>query len=204
MRGLIGRLTLRLFQSLTRVRDKLWSMFVGGAFREFGGKSTLSMPCRLAATQHIRIGSGVFLGPGCWLQALPRDGAPEPRLDVGDGTSVSGTCVLSAAQEVVLEENVLLARNVYVSDHIHAYDDVTKAIQHQGLDKVAPVRIKTGAWLGQNVVVCPGVTIGRGSVIGANSVVTSDVPDFSVAVGAPARTVKTFAPATERELETVG
>jgi acetyltransferase-like isoleucine patch superfamily enzyme len=67
---------------------------------------------------------------------------------------------------------------------------------HQGVDKIQPVLIKRGAWLGQNVVVCPGVTIGRGSVIGANSVVVKDIPDFSVAVGAPARVVKSI---TSRE-----
>jgi acetyltransferase-like isoleucine patch superfamily enzyme len=57
----------------------------------------------------------------------------------------------------------------------------------QGIDRVAPVVIEDGAWLGENVVVCPGVTIGRGAVVGANSVVLHDVPARSVAVGAPAR-----------------
>ncbi len=62
----------------------------------------------------------------------------------------------------------------------------------QGLRDVAEVRIGAGAWLGQNVVVMPGVTIGCNAVIGANSVVTSDVPDHSVAVGAPARLIRRF------------
>jgi acetyltransferase-like isoleucine patch superfamily enzyme len=57
---------------------------------------------------------------------------------------------------------------------------------------VMPVLIRQGAWLGQNVVVCPGVTIGRGAVIGANSVVNRDIPDFCVAAGAPARVLKSI------------
>ncbi|MGH2840338.1 MAG: acyltransferase, partial [Solirubrobacteraceae bacterium] len=65
----------------------------------------------------------------------------------------------------------------------------------QGLDPVAPVEIGDGAWLAQNVVVCPGVRVGRGAVVGASAVVTRDVPDFCVAVGAPARVVHEFAPA---------
>jgi acetyltransferase-like isoleucine patch superfamily enzyme len=86
------------------------------------------------------------------------------------------------------------ARNVYIADHSHAYDDVGVPVLAQGVTRVAPVEIEDGAWLGQNVVVGPGVRIGAGAVVGANSVVLSDVPDYSVAVGAPARVVRTFAP----------
>ena len=60
----------------------------------------------------------------------------------------------------------------------------------QGVDKIAPIVIGDGAWLGENVVVCPGVHIGRGAVVGANSVVVRDVPARAVAVGAPAVVVR--------------
>ena len=59
---------------------------------------------------------------------------------------------------------------------------------------VEPIVIEDGAWLGENVIVCPGVRIGRGAVVGGNAVVTRDVPDWSLAVGAPARVVRTWAP----------
>jgi acetyltransferase-like isoleucine patch superfamily enzyme len=85
---------------------------------------------------------------------------------------------------------VLLARGVYIADHGHAFDDRTRAVLDQGIDRVAPVEIGEGAWLGQNVVVGPGVRIGRGAVIGANAVVLDDVPDHAVAVGVPARVVR--------------
>ncbi len=104
---------------------------------------------------------------------------------------MAGSCVISAVRGVVIEEDVLFARNVYVSDHIHKYEDRDKPILDQGVDKIAPVLIQRGAWLGQNVVICPGVTIGRGAVVGANSVVNRDVPDYALAVGAPARVIKT-------------
>jgi acetyltransferase-like isoleucine patch superfamily enzyme len=100
--------------------------------------------------------------------------------------------VISAAQSVVLGRKVLIARGVYISDHAHAFDDPDKAILDQGIDGVAPVAIGDGAWLGENVVVTPGVTIGRGAVIGANAVVLDDVPDRAIAVGVPARVVRTL------------
>jgi len=119
---------------------------------------------------------------------------------IGDGVNISGNCVLSAVSSVRLGRDVLLARNVYISDHSHAYEDVTRPVRKQGLSNVRPVAIGDGAWLGQGVVVCPGVSIGRGAVVGAGSVVLHDVPAFSVAVGAPARIVRSFGP---RELSSV-
>jgi acetyltransferase-like isoleucine patch superfamily enzyme len=108
---------------------------------------------------------------------------------------IAGSCVLSAVAHVRLGRKVLLARNVYISDHIHAYEDTTEAVLDQGVARVEPVDIGDGAWLGQNVVVCPGVSIGRGAVVGANAVVVDDIPDYCLAVGAPARVVRTFAAA---------
>ena len=133
----------------------------------------------------------MFVGGGSYLQVLyDDDGAG--RLEVGDGTSVTGSCVLSAASSVRIGRNVLLARNVYVADHRHGFEDPSRPVLAQGVDQVAPVVIGDGAWLGQNVVVGPGVTIGAGAVVGANSVVLDDVPPHAVAVGAPARVVRTF------------
>lgn len=162
------------------------------AFASFGKRSVLMCPLRLVGEERIAIGNRVFIGPGSWLQTLPEDHNSSVAMVLGDGTSIAGGCVISAVRQVILEEEVLVARNVYISDHMHKYTDINTSILCQGLDKIRPVRVKKGAWLGQNVVVCPGVTIGQGAVIGANSVVTRDVPDFSVAAGAPARVVKTY------------
>ncbi len=82
-----------------------------------------------------------------------------------------------------------MARNVYIADHMHAFEDIQLPVLAQGITEVGAVEIGDGAWLGQNVVVGPGVRIGRGAVVGANSVVLADVPDHTVAVGAPAATV---------------
>ena len=85
--------------------------------------------------------------------------------------------MISAARSVRLGRDVLMARNVYISDHQHAFEDTTRPVLAQGVTRVAAVEIGDGAWLGENVVVGPGVTIGRGAVIGANAVVLESVPD---------------------------
>ena len=103
---------------------------------------------------------------------------------------------ISAAKQIVIGESVLLARNVYISDHGHAFDDVSRPIMAQGITIPAPVFIGSGTWIGQNAVILPGTVIGKNCVIGANSVVNRSVPDFTVAVGVPARLLKTFNPTT--------
>lgn len=187
MRRYVGRASLGAYRLLHRTWGKLFSLASAGAFGHFGARTVLQPPVRLVGEARIAIGNDVWIGAGSWLQSLGDDGVT---LEIGDGARAAGNCVLSAASSVRIGRKVLLARGVYISDHIHRYDNVPQAVMDQGLDRVEPVEIADGAWLGENVVVCPGVRIGRGSVVGANSVVTEDIPDYCVAVGAPARVVR--------------
>jgi len=191
-RRALGRLSLGSYRLAQRVWGKGFSLLAGGAFAEFGPRSVLQPPVRVAGEAGIAIGSDVWIGAGSWLQSLSEEDGVVLR--IGDGTSISGNVVISAAHSVRLGDKVLLARGVYISDHVHNYGDTTRAVLDQGIGRLQPVEIGDGAWLGENVVVCPGVTIGRGAVVGANAVVTADVPDHSLAVGAPARVVRSFHP----------
>jgi tetrahydrodipicolinate N-succinyltransferase len=188
----IGRLSLFCYRAAVRATAKCFSILVSGAFAGFGKKTVLMLPIRLGGENRISIGDGVFVGAGSWLQTHSDGLNKSLAIRIGRNTSIAGNCVISAVRSVTLEEDVLLARNVYISDHIHKYTDIETSIVAQGLDKISPVIIQKGAWLGQNVVVCPGVTIGQGAVIAANAVVTKNVPHHSVAAGAPARIVKTI------------
>jgi lipopolysaccharide O-acetyltransferase len=184
-----GRAALGAYRLAIRVRAKGFSLLSSGAFESFGSRSVLQPPIRLDGEDRIAVGSDVFVGAGAWLQVLSGpDG--EGFIEIGDGCSLAGGCVLSSAASVRLGRRVLFARHVYVADHRHAFADGTRAVLDQGIEQVAPVTIGDGAWLGENVVVGPGVTIGRGAVIGANAVVLADVPERAVAVGAPARIVR--------------
>lgn len=188
------------YRAATRVRDKLFSLTARGSFEHFGRRSVIQLPVRLSGEARISVGDDVFVGAGSWLQVLD---AVDPSgsgtaIEIGSGTSIAGTCVLSAASRISLGRSVLLARNVYIADHVHAYEDAGVPVLDQGLTRVAPIEIGDGAWLGQNVVITPGVRVGRGAVVGANSVVRDDVPDFAVAVGAPARVVRQLDPDATR------
>jgi acetyltransferase-like isoleucine patch superfamily enzyme len=192
LRAATGTSFLAMHRLASRTWGKGFSLLSAGAFADFGARSVLQPPIRLGGATRIAVGSDVFVGAGSWLQAIGDEQGGRVALTIGDGTSIAGSCVLSAASSVRLGRKVLLARNVYISDHIHAYRDTTRAVLDQGIERIEPVEIDDGAWLGQNVVVCPGVRIGRGAVVGANAVVVEDVPDHTLAVGAPARVVKRF------------
>jgi lipopolysaccharide O-acetyltransferase len=188
-RRLLGRISIGVYRQFRRGYAKLFSLAVSGAFASFGTNSVVEPPFRIEGEKWISLGSGVFIGTGSWLQAIPEAETDEIVLRIGDGVSIVGSCVISGVRSVTIGDRALFARNVYIADHSHAFGDARTAIRDQGVDRVAAVEIGAGAWLGENVVIGPGVRVGTGSVVGANAVVLSDVPDRSVAVGAPARIV---------------
>ncbi|NCV96643.1 MAG: acyltransferase, partial [Acidimicrobiia bacterium] len=89
--------------------------------------------------------------------------------------------------------DVWTGHHVYITDQNHGYEDVTRPISQQTQPE-RPVVIGDGSWLGAGTVVLPGATIGKHVAVGANSVVTGVLPDFCVAVGAPARVIKRYDP----------
>jgi acetyltransferase-like isoleucine patch superfamily enzyme len=91
----------------------------------------------------------------------------------------------------VIGDHVLTANNVYISDNLHGYEDVTRPIMHQRVRFKKVVVIGDGCWIGENACII-GATIGRNSIIGANAVVTCDIPDYAVAVGIPAVVIRRF------------
>jgi acetyltransferase-like isoleucine patch superfamily enzyme len=185
----VSRSFVALHGIFQRAHAKAFSVASSGAFAGFGRHSVIEPPVRLGRPDRIWIGDEVYVGAGSWLQVLP---GPERNvaISIGDGTSIAGSCVLSASSSITLGRKVLLARNVYIADHMHAFHDQSSAVLDQGIDRVAPVEIGDGAWLGQNVVVGPGVRIGRGAVVGSNAVVLESVPDRTVVAGVPARTIR--------------
>lgn len=113
----------------------------------------------------------------------------EGTLSVGDkcvlGRNVSINCYL----DLEIGAAALFADDIYVSDFDHKFADLTVPIMDQGIAK-SRVRIEPDVWIGTKVTVCRGVVIGEGSVVGANAVVTHDLPAYCVAVGVPARVIK--------------
>lgn len=126
------------------------------------------------------VGEGVDFRPPLYLDY-------GHRLHVGDRTFLNADLLALGGGEIRIGADVLLGPSVRLYTPTHVLDP---ALRPQGWERVDPITIEDGAWLGGSVVVCPGVTIGARSVVGAGSVVTRDVPPDVVVAGNPARVVR--------------
>lgn len=160
-------------------------------------------PRRISNPERIWIGDDVSLGPGCLLSpsrqypgAFMQGGpAVEPRqyesgIRIGDRVSATGYLTVGAASSVEIGDDVLLASHIFISDNQHGISRIDVPFKYQHLERIEPVKIGRGCWIGEHVVIMSGVTIGEMSVVGANSVVTRSIPARSIAVGSPARVIR--------------
>jgi acetyltransferase-like isoleucine patch superfamily enzyme len=160
------------------------------------------------------LGDDIWLGPGSFLNAitqyptvsmqhpdLARRGAVQtfnPKIVIGNRVTATAGLQIAAHAEIVIEDDVLFASNINLTDGFHGYEHANEPYKYQPIFNIAPIVIKQGCWIGQNVVISPGVTIGELSIIGANSVVTRSIPPRSIALGAPAKVVKQWDEKTEQ------
>jgi serine acetyltransferase len=173
---------------------------------------SIELPRSISHPERIELGEDVKLGPnsvlklhtrypGSWLRHP--EGAHvsqefDPMLSIGDRVTATYGLHVTVYDRVTIEDDVMFAGNVYISDGSHGTARGDVPYKYQGIERIAPVRIGRGAWIAHNVVVMPGVSIGAFAIIGANSLVRDDVPDGCVAVGAPARIVRRWDSAGER------
>ena len=184
---------LKLIYRLIRLPFRLCNIALNKMrFASFGHSSSLRSPLRIDGSKAIYIGNNVTIQYKTWLGALPLTAASgKAELIIEDGTSIGNFNHIFATKKIVIHKDVLTADKVYISDNLHGYENINLPIIKQAIVQKGEVEIGEGCWLGENVCVL-GAHIGKHCVIGANSVVTKDIPDYSVAVGAPARIIKRY------------
>lgn len=165
---------------------------------------------RLRGARLIRLGRGVYLDQGVYLHGCPGgievgDGTcimhntelhvfnfrdlPHAFIKIGRNTFIGESVVIRGQGGVTIGDSVLIAPQVKILAVNHTYTDLSRPVMEQGITGEGIV-IEDGAWLGAGAAVLDGVRVGRGAVVGANAVVTQDVPPHSLAVGVPARVVR--------------
>lgn len=161
-------------------------------FYSLGRDSSLLSPFRVDGFGAIKIGDRTVFQGGAWIFCgVMESKKSDPKLRIGSGCEFGFNNHISAVQNIEIGDDVLTANNVYIADNIHEYEDINLPIKHQGAKFKQSVQIGSGSWLGENVCVL-GVKIGKNCVIGANAVVTTDIPDYCVAVGIPAKVIRRY------------
>jgi acetyltransferase-like isoleucine patch superfamily enzyme len=135
----------------------------------------------------LETGEHAVLEPTVWITV-----GDDARIRIGAGTSLNMGVMIAAAGLVEIGDHCMLANGCFVTDANHRFDDPDKPVPWQGFTSKGPTVVGDNVWCGANVVITSGVTVGERCVIGANSVVTTDLPPFSIAAGAPAKVLKTI------------
>ena len=151
-------------------------------------------PTTIFNERFIAIGQDTLIGPDISLSAgmVPgQECITYPVVSIGDRCLIGRGSGIVGHFSIEIGNDVWTGHNVYITDQNHGYEDVERPISQQSQPERA-VKIGDGSWLGYGSVVLPGVTIGKHVVVGANSVVTHDIPDYSVAVGVPAKVIKSY------------
>ncbi len=165
---------------------------------------TIQQPRTICNPENIFFGDDVWLGRGSLLIAITRYPGSSmahplrqqdvqyftPTISVGSRVTATAGLQIAAMGEVTVEDDVMFASNINITDGLHGYESAHEPYKYQKMFRIAPIRVKRGCWIGQNVVILPGVTIGELSIVGANSVVTKSIPDRCIAAGSPARVIK--------------
>ncbi len=165
--------------------------FASKSFKTFGKKTNVIFPLRIDGCKNIILGNNVTIAYKTWLAALPLTNEKSCTLEIRSGTIIGHFNHIYSTNEIIIEENVLTADKVYISDNSHHYEDINLPVLHQGIKQLNKVTIGSGTWIGENVCII-GCKIGKNCVIGANSVVTKDIPDYCIVVGTPAKIIKRF------------
>jgi acetyltransferase-like isoleucine patch superfamily enzyme len=133
----------------------------------------------------LEVGSGTLFEPDVWITA-PGDA----RVRIGSGTFLNIAVMVAAVELVEIGAHCMFANGCFITDGNHRFDAPDKPVPWQGFDSKGPTRVGDNVWCGANVVITSGVTVGERCVIGANSVVTGDLPPRSIAAGVPAKVLR--------------
>lgn len=187
----------RVSGRLGRSWERACSRWHAGRFAACGPRPLIRAPRMIVGGRFIHVGTGFDAFPGLRIEAFERhlNKRFTPRITIGDRVSINYDCHIGCVNEISIGNDVLLASRVYISDHSHGspdYNDIEVPPSAREVFSKGPVVIEDGVWIGEGVCVLPGVRVGRHAIVGANSVVTRDVPPYTIVGGAPARVIRTL------------
>jgi lipopolysaccharide O-acetyltransferase len=176
--------------------SRVWALYID----RVGTRFHVSLGARIQGGRSIQIGDRFYAGRSLWIEAVENyiEFSYRPRIEIGSNVVCSDFVHIAATTGVSIGDSVLIGSHVHITDHSHGVyvgeqqSSPDSPPSYRRLSSGNTVTIERNVWLGDGVIVLPGVTIGAGSIVGANSVVAKDIPSLVIAVGSPARPIKRF------------
>lgn len=187
----------KMLVHLNHLYNKLYTERMKKVFASVGDNAYIMSNIYVRGGQKIIIGNNFYCYWGVRIETYSCHNGMKfnPQIIIGNNVSINPDCHIGAINRIEIHDGVLMASRVFITDHFHGKinrEELLVSPQKRILFAKGTVIIKKNTWLGEGVAVMPGVTIGENSVIGANAVVTKDIPDNSIAVGIPAKVIKQF------------
>lgn len=193
------------YQAMQRGKTWVRTMWLSKDFAAWGTKSRIKHGCDLRGLEYISVGSETYISECCSIAAWATyqkkspDGSVvrqtfSPQIKIGNGCHIGAYSHITCVNSIVIGDNCRTGVGITITDNSHgdtSYDSLSMPPMLRPIITKGPVIIGKNVWIGDKVTILPGVTIGDGVVIAANSVVTKDMPAFSVVGGIPAKVIKT-------------
>lgn len=180
-----------VFGPILNIIFNFYTFLVTRKFAKVGKGVSIRPFINAQGQKNIYLGDDVSLGLFCWI-GTNDNLKNNPKLILGNRVHIGAYAMIIAADGIKIGNNVIMSERVVIVDHLHEYRDVDIPIIDQPIVSEGQISIGDDSFIGAGAVIMGGVTIGKHAVIGANSVVTHNIPDFSVAAGIPAKIIKKY------------
>jgi acetyltransferase-like isoleucine patch superfamily enzyme len=185
----------KLFNWISKCFNYLYSFYKSNEFNKVENNIRLHYPLYLHGGKSITIGDNFYADIRLRLEAWDEHLGHTftPKIIIGNNVSINSDCHIGAINEIIIEDGVLIASKVYITDHYHG-EITSEAINLMPSDRKlfskGSVKIEKNVWIGEGVVILPNITIGENSIIGANAVVTKSIPKNSIVGGNPGKIIR--------------
>lgn len=177
----------------SKVLNRLRNLLIHYQYKQV--KGYFISPHELVALDSIRIGQGTVIAKGAIITPIKRRNEQnfKPEIIIGENCCLGENIHITAINNVTIKDNVLTGRYVYISDNAHGKTTLDECMippVKRNLYSKGNVVIENNVWIGERVCILSGVHIGEGAIIAANSIVTHDVPPYTLVGGIPAKVIK--------------
>lgn len=181
----------RYFFILTIIKTRIYYDFV---FKEIGRRSLIFKPMYIGNPQRIKIGHDTVIRSGVRLEVIGADSAWKPELSIGDNVNIEQNVHIVCGSRISIGNNVSITGNVAIVDVIHPYGDINDPIKVGNRVQCEGNYVEIGddVFIGYGSIILPNIKIGNNSIIGAHTIVNSEVPSYCVVGGNPMKIIKRY------------